>query len=97
LFDALAPLASHEVVAEVRGGTGTMAAVELAGDVLDAQPGAVARVAGAAREAGVILRTQARGVAVSPPLTATPEHFEMIAEVLDHALTSLSASLSSAR
>jgi adenosylmethionine-8-amino-7-oxononanoate aminotransferase len=74
-----------------------MAAVELASDVLNAEPGAVATVAGAAREAGVIVRTQGRGVAVSPPLTATPEHFEMIAEVLDHALSSLSASLSGAR
>lgn len=74
-----------------------MAAVELRSDVLDASPGAVAKVAGAAREAGVIVRTLGRGVAVSPPLTATPEHFALIAEALDQALSSLSASLSGAR
>ena len=97
LLDALAPLAQKEAVAEVRGGTGMMAAVELRSDVLDASPGAVAKVAGAAREAGVIVRTLGRGVAVSPPLTATPEHFELIAEALDQALSALSASLSGAR
>lgn len=97
LLDALAPLAQKEAVAEVRGGTGMMAAVELRSDVLDASPGAAAKVAGAAREAGVIVRTLGRGVAVSPPLTATPEHFELIAEALDQALNSLSSSLSGAR
>jgi adenosylmethionine-8-amino-7-oxononanoate aminotransferase len=34
LFDALAPLAEHPLVAEVRGGVGLMAAVELHGEVL---------------------------------------------------------------
>jgi adenosylmethionine-8-amino-7-oxononanoate aminotransferase len=42
------------------------------------------------------VRTLGRAVAVSPPLTATDEHFDLIAEVLDHALDSLIASLSSA-
>ena len=97
LFDALAPLAQHEAVAEVRGGTGMLAAVELKSEVLGADPGAVAKVAAAARAEGVIVRTLARGVAVSPPLTASPEHFELIASALDHALNSLRASLSGAR
>jgi putrescine---pyruvate transaminase len=96
LLDALAPLAQHEAVAEVRGGTGMLAAVELRGDVLGAEPGAVAKVTVAAREAGVIVRPLGRAVAVSPPLTATPEHFELIAGALDQALDSLSASLSGA-
>jgi adenosylmethionine-8-amino-7-oxononanoate aminotransferase len=97
LLDALAPLAQHEAVAEVRGGTGMLAAVELRGDVLEAQPAAVARVAGAARQAGVIVRALGKAVAVSPPLTATTGHFELIAEALDHALDSLLASLPGAR
>jgi putrescine---pyruvate transaminase len=97
LFDALAPLAQHEAVAEVRGGTGMLAAVELQSEVLGADPGAVAKVAAAARAEGVIVRTLGRGVAVSPPLTASPEHFELIANALDHALNSLRASLSGAR
>jgi adenosylmethionine-8-amino-7-oxononanoate aminotransferase len=97
LYDALAPLAHHESVAEVRGGTGMLAAVELESEVLGADPGAVAKVAAAARAEGVIVRTLGRGVAVSPPLTAAPEHFELIARALDHALNSLSASLAGAR
>ncbi|MBV9536453.1 MAG: aspartate aminotransferase family protein, partial [Solirubrobacterales bacterium] len=97
LLDALAPLREHDAVAEVRGGTGMMAAVELRSDVLDTQAGAIAKVTGAAREAGVIVRPLGRAVAVSPPLTATPEHFQLIAQALDHALDSLSASLSGTR
>ena len=34
LLDALAPLAAHDLVAEVRGGVGTMAAVELTAEAL---------------------------------------------------------------
>ena len=97
LFDALAPFAQHEAVSEIRGGTGLMAAVELSDDVLKAHPGAVAKVVGAAREAGVIVRPLGRAVAVSPPLTVTTEHFGMIAEALDQALDSLLTSLSGAR
>jgi adenosylmethionine-8-amino-7-oxononanoate aminotransferase len=89
LLDALKPLAEHESVAEVRGGVGTLAAIELAPDVLESDRGAVGRVAKAAREAGVLVRTLGRGLAVSPPLTATTEHFAAIAEALDHGLAEL--------
>src|SRR5581483_7992344 len=70
LLQALQPLADHDAVAEVRGGTGLLAAVELSADVLEHDRGAVPRVAKAAREAGVLIRTLGRGLAVSPPLTA---------------------------
>jgi adenosylmethionine-8-amino-7-oxononanoate aminotransferase len=86
LLDALSPLAGHDAVAELRGGVGTLAAVELAPDVLERDPAAVARVAKAAREAGVLVRGLARAVAVSPPLTADAEHFGIIAEALQDAL-----------
>ena len=36
----------------------------------------------AARAEGVLVRATATAVAVSPPLTATPEHFDLIAEAL---------------
>ena len=91
LLDALSPLAEHELVAEVRGGVGTMAAVQLADELLEQDPGAVARVAMAARQAGVLVRPLARAIAVSPPLTATPNHFSLIAEAIDHGLASLAA------
>src|SRR5436305_4732366 len=53
LLDALAPLAGHDEVAEIRGGVGTLAAVELSADLLESDPGAVWRAAVGAREAGV--------------------------------------------
>ncbi len=89
LLDALQPLAGHDAVAEVRGGVGTLAAVELSAEVLERDKGAVPRVAMAAREAGVLVRTLSRGLAVSPPLTATPEHFAMIGDALEHGLAEL--------
>ena len=74
LADALAPLASHPAVAEVRAGLGLLAAVQLE------DPSAVGKVAAGAREAGVILRPLLGALAVSPPLVAEPEHFEQIAD-----------------
>ncbi len=91
LLDALLPLADHEVVAEVRGGVGTLAAVELAADVLERDPGAVARVAMGARRAGVLIRPLAGGLAVSPPLTADHEHFSMIGTAFEAGLAELPA------
>ncbi|HLY47581.1 MAG TPA: aspartate aminotransferase family protein [Solirubrobacteraceae bacterium] len=91
LLQAMKPLEAHESVAEVRGGVGMLAAVELAPEVLEHQPGAVARVVAGAREAGVLIRPQARAVAVSPPLTATPEHFDQLAEAVEAGLAALTA------
>ena len=79
LHDALAPLASHPAVAEVRAGLGFLAAVELGEDALG-QPGAVARVAQGAREAGVLVRPLLKGVAVSPPLICGAEHIDLLRE-----------------
>jgi adenosylmethionine-8-amino-7-oxononanoate aminotransferase len=80
LRDALAPLADHPAVAEVRAGLGLLAAVQLAPDVLERDPAAVAKLAGAAREAGVLLRPLLGAAAVSPPLVVEEEHLEQIAE-----------------
>ena len=69
-----------------------MAAVELAGSVLESDPSAVAMVAAGARRHGVIVRSLGRGVAVSPPLTATPEHFATIAGAIGDALAEMERS-----
>jgi putrescine---pyruvate transaminase len=92
LLSALLPLARSPLVAEVRGGMGTMAAVELSGDLLRREPAAVAQVASIARANGVIVRSLGRGIAVSPPLTATPEHFAMIAAAVGQALGEMEGS-----
>ena len=89
LFDALAPLAAHELVSEVRGGLGMMAAVELAPEVRERHPGAVAALMTATRAAGVLVRPGGTAVAVSPPLTAGPEHFDLIAAALEQGLDAL--------
>ena len=74
LADALAPLAEHPAVAEVRAGLGFLAAVALKPDM---DPNTL--VAGA-REAGVLVRGLLGGVAVSPPLIASLEHIDLLAE-----------------
>lgn len=86
LLDALAPLAAHELVSEVRGGVGMMAAVELTAEFRDRQPGAVASLMRETRAAGVLVRPGGTAVAVSPPLTAGPEHFALIAEAIEEGL-----------
>jgi adenosylmethionine-8-amino-7-oxononanoate aminotransferase len=83
LYDALAPLAEHPLVTEVRGGTGLLAAIELAPEVAPGKVGA------GCRARGVLVRPTLSAVAVSPPLTATPDHFELITEALSTALDEL--------
>lgn len=82
LAAALAPLAGHELVAEVRTGAGLLGAVEIAASARDADPGLGARLVAAAREHGVITRLL-RGVAlqVSPPFVITEEELARIGEV----------------
>jgi adenosylmethionine-8-amino-7-oxononanoate aminotransferase len=93
LLAALSPLAEHDLVSEVRGGMGLLAAVEIAPDALERQPGLHFAVAAGARERGVLVRPLGSGVATSPPLTATPEHFGLIAEALHGALEAAAATL----
>jgi adenosylmethionine-8-amino-7-oxononanoate aminotransferase len=93
LLDALLPLASSDLVSEVRGGTGFLAAVELAQDVLDASPKAVAQLTVSARANGVVVRPLVKAVAVSPPLTADESHIRLIADALGAALAELETSI----
>jgi len=90
LLAALAPLATEPSVAEVRGGTGLLAAVALRPEVLAAHPNAPAVVAMGARDAGVLVRPLGAGVACSPPLTIQREHFTLIADGIAAGLAQLS-------
>lgn len=89
LFDALHQFAGRPEVGEVRGGIGVLGGIELAPDVLDSDPGAVGKVAVAARARGVLIRPLGRGVAVSPPLTLQEDHIAQIADAIDHGLSAL--------
>ena len=87
LAAALAPLAAHPLVAEVRAGTGLLAAVEIDGEARAADPGLGPRLVTAIREYGVITRLL-RGVAlqVSPPFVITEAEIGQIAGAFSAAL-----------
>ena len=92
LARALAPLAGHELVGEVRAGTGLLAAVEIAEEARTADPGIGPRLVAGIRERGVITRLL-RGVAlqVSPPFVITEAEIGRIAEVFASALDEVAA------
>ncbi len=79
LAEALAPLAEHELVAEVRAGAGVLAAVQLEPELAAANPSLAAKVGMGARGAGVFVRPLVDGaIAVSPPLVVTTEDLELL-------------------
>ena len=80
---ALAPLARHELVAQVRTGAGLLGAIEISQAARDADPGIGARVVAAARRRGVITRLL-RGAAlqISPPFVISAAELHQITEVL---------------
>ena len=87
LAHALAPLAKHELVSQIRTGAGLLAAVELSAAAREADPGIGARIVAAARRRGVITRLL-RGVAlqISPPFVITAAELHQISEVFAAAL-----------
>lgn len=71
---ALAPLAQHPLVTEIRSGLGLLAAVQIDPDAIDADPGLPARTFRAIRDAGAITRAVGGGgLQISPPLIITTE------------------------
>lgn len=83
IADALTPLAEHDLVSEVRAGTGAVAAVQLREARLAEDPALPNRAVAACREAGVITRALAPGaLQVSPALVITPEELKELAEGL---------------
>jgi putrescine---pyruvate transaminase len=87
LHAALAPLAGHELVGQVRTGAGLLGAVELSQAAREADPGLGARVVAAARRRGVITRLL-RGAAlqISPPFVISAAEMHQITEVFTAAL-----------
>jgi adenosylmethionine-8-amino-7-oxononanoate aminotransferase len=94
LHEALLALEGHEAAGEIRGGVGTLAALDLDSDLLERDPAALGRLTAGARRAGVLVRQLGAGVAVSPPLTATTEHFELITQALAAGLDAAAVSAS---
>ena len=72
LTDALAPLAEHELVTEIRSGLGVVAAVQIDPELLADDPTLSDRICLAAREHGVLTRVLVGGgLQISPPLVIT--------------------------
>ena len=81
LFEAVKPLAGHELVEDVRGGVGVLAAVQLSAGAMRTDPALPARVAAACRRAGVLVRPLVGGaIAVSPPLVVGDAELAELAE-----------------
>jgi adenosylmethionine-8-amino-7-oxononanoate aminotransferase len=93
LLDAVAPLADHPLVGEVRGGVGLLAAVGLAPEALERDPGLAGKAYKAIRPHGVILRALGRELAISPPLTITVEELGLIANAVRAGLDDLAETL----
>jgi putrescine aminotransferase len=91
LMDALAPLAEHEACGEIRGGLGLAAAVDLTPELLKGVPGAMGLYSTAIRAAGVLLRQQATGVAIGPPLIVERAHLDEIAAAVRAGLDAVAA------
>ena len=92
LTTALAPLAEHPMVGEVRSGTGVLAAVQLERAVLADDPGIAVRVALAARRHGIMSRALAPGaLQISPPLVIEQDELEELAAGLKAALDDVEA------
>jgi len=93
LADALAGLADHPLVSEVRAGLGFLAAVDLAPEVFAANAGAVGLWQRAAREEGLLMRPLAKGLAMSPPLIAGDTELDLLATGLPRSLDRLAKTL----
>lgn len=92
LYDALAQHADHPLVGEVRGGVGLLGAIELRQEVLDAVPGAPNELYKHIRDTGkVMTRPMLKTIAVSPPLTITPDEITEMAEGIGAGLDAMLA------
>lgn len=90
LASALAPLADHSIVSEVRAGTGVLAAVQIDPDALQADGSLLDRIVPACRRHGIMTRTLATGgIHVSPPLTMSAEDLAELATGLAAAVDDL--------
>lgn len=89
LLSTLAPLASHQLVSEVRGGTGLLAGIAFEPDALAADPALPSKAYVCIRSQGVILRALGQSLAVSPPLTISTEEIQLIHDAVRAGLDAL--------
>jgi adenosylmethionine-8-amino-7-oxononanoate aminotransferase len=91
LAEALAPLADHAVVGEVRAGTGVLAAVQFDSDALETDPGLPGRAVAASRRSGILTRALGIGaLQISPPLVIDRDELKELGDGLRSALDDVS-------
>jgi putrescine aminotransferase len=93
LCAALQPLAQHPLVSEVRAGVGLLAAVELSPAAMAGSASAPRELFERVREHGVLVRPLGGSIAISPPLTAQPEDFKLIADAIACGLAEMEPAL----
>lgn len=92
LPEALAPIAEHELVSDVRAGLGVVAGVQIDPAIVAEDPTIADRIGLAAREAGLMVRPLAGGtLGMSPPLVITRAELDEIASALQVALDTVAA------
>ena len=90
LAEGLGALAGHELVSEVRAGTGVLAAVQIDPARLEADPRLLPAVVPACRANGVMTRTLATGaIHISPPLVLRDHEIDELVSGLGEALDDL--------
>jgi adenosylmethionine-8-amino-7-oxononanoate aminotransferase len=94
LTEALAPLASHPLVSEVRSGVGVIGAVQPDPERIAADPSLPDRISFAARDHGVMARTLVGGaLQISPSLVITRAELDELASRLGAAFDAVEAEL----
>jgi adenosylmethionine-8-amino-7-oxononanoate aminotransferase len=94
LTEALAPLADHPLVSEVRSGLGVIGAVQPDPELVAADPGLPDRLRLACRGSGILTRTLVGGaLQVSPALIVTRAQLDEIAAGLAEALDAVAATV----
>ena len=92
IAEALAPLAAHELVSELRAGFGAVAAVQVDPALLADDPSLSDRICLGARRHGVLARVLVGGgLQISPPLVITREELAEVASGLAGALDDAAA------
>lgn len=90
LTAALLPLRDHELVTQVRSGSGLLAAVQIDPEAVAADPTLLGRIVRNMRENGVLTRALASGaIQVSPSFVITRAELRMISSAIDSALVSV--------
>jgi putrescine aminotransferase len=93
LLERLQGLTDHPLVDHARGGVGVLGGLAFDPERLAGAPDLPQRVFRATRERGVLIRPMVSALGFSPPLTATPEHLDLLAEATRAGLDAVAAGL----